>query len=368
MASAAASEGLEQWKSEADRYRELYQSTKLEYEDFQESSKELEDELDNIIKELEQDIKSLKNKNLKLSLDNDALTERINVENKKHHLLTNELQDEIAQLNSHNQTILDEMRRLEQKNDDLERNSRIIYVSLEDLKKKLEHEAEKNAFLESELDEKSTTMTVTVQRLREEARDLTEELNVRDLKAQHEDQQQESGKKDHIEQESENKENDKEDCKHDSSGTTIAHQRTTTELIPTAKPISMTPIASRRTPITNGIGGRGSRSGRGGGGYHTPNNNYYASPDLRRATQNGYADSPISQSPRNYALSIVGDLLKKVGNLEAKLTSCRNIVNDQTMRSSPSSPCVVDTSNENNNNQQPASPTQPQQQSKNVLV
>ena len=43
-------------------------------------------------------------------------------------------------------------------------------MSLEDLKKKLEHEAEKNAFLESELDEKSTTMTVTVQRLREEAR------------------------------------------------------------------------------------------------------------------------------------------------------------------------------------------------------
>ena len=48
------------------------------------------------------------------------------MENKKHHLLTNELQDEIAQLNSHNQTILDEMRRLEQKNDDLERNSRLV--------------------------------------------------------------------------------------------------------------------------------------------------------------------------------------------------------------------------------------------------
>jgi hypothetical protein len=70
------------------------------------------------------------------------------------------------------------IRELEQKNDDLERNYRCAMFSLDEFESKLEHAVERNALLESELDEKNQ-LAETVQRLRDEARDLKQELAVR---------------------------------------------------------------------------------------------------------------------------------------------------------------------------------------------
>ena len=79
-------------------------------------------------------------------------------------------------------SVKDEMQRyireLEQKNDDLERNYRCAMFSLDEFESKLEHAVERNALLESELDEKNQ-LAETVQRLRDEARDLKQELAVR---------------------------------------------------------------------------------------------------------------------------------------------------------------------------------------------
>ncbi|ROT76580.1 putative nuclear distribution protein nudE-like 1-B [Penaeus vannamei] len=70
------------------------------------------------------------------------------------------------------------IRELEQANDDLERAKRATVTSLEDFEARLNLAIERNAFLESELDEKEA-LKVMVQRLKDEARDLRQELSVK---------------------------------------------------------------------------------------------------------------------------------------------------------------------------------------------
>ena len=76
------------------------------------------------------------------------------------------------------------IRELEQKNDDLERTNRCAMFSLGEFESKLNEALERNAILESELDEKDE-LSEAVQRLRDEARDLKQELAVRQQKTHH---------------------------------------------------------------------------------------------------------------------------------------------------------------------------------------
>ena len=69
------------------------------------------------------------------------------------------------------------VRELEQQNDDLERAKRSTLASLEDFEGRLNIAIERNAFLESELDEKEN-LKMVVQRLKDETRDLRSELKV----------------------------------------------------------------------------------------------------------------------------------------------------------------------------------------------
>ena len=69
------------------------------------------------------------------------------------------------------------VRQLEQQNDDLERAKRSTLASLEDFETKMNAMIERNAFLESELDEKES-LKAAVQRLKDETRDLKSELRV----------------------------------------------------------------------------------------------------------------------------------------------------------------------------------------------
>ena len=69
------------------------------------------------------------------------------------------------------------VRELEQQNDDLERAKRSTLANLEDFEGRLNVAIERNAFLESELDEKENLRGV-VQRLKDETRDLRQELKV----------------------------------------------------------------------------------------------------------------------------------------------------------------------------------------------
>ena len=53
-----------------------------------------------------------------------------------------------------------------------------------------------------------------------------------------------------------------------------------------------------------------------------------------KAIPNGFGTSPLNPSARISALNIVGDLLRKVGTLESKLAACRNFAKDQASRKS----------------------------------
>lgn len=193
----------------------------------------------------------------------------------------------------------------------------MIIATLSDFEMRLNKESEKNAFLESELDEKNN-MEITVQRLRDEARDLSQELHVRQLK------QQQSTEHEKLD----NKENTKDE----------------------QPPQMMTPPGKlgnckRLSAMSNGMNNNNPTTS-------TPHHNNATTPthhDSRRVLLTGNMDT-LQSSPRVYALSIVGDLLRKVGALESKLASCRNIVLDQSSRSHSTSTTSSHNANENNNN------------------
>lgn len=71
------------------------------------------------------------------------------------------------------------VRELEQKNDDLERAERVVAESVAAVEASLNMAIERNAILESEVDEKET-LKVKLQRLVDETRDLKQELMVKE--------------------------------------------------------------------------------------------------------------------------------------------------------------------------------------------
>lgn len=71
--------------------------------------------------------------------------------------------------------MLSYVRELEQKNDDVERCHRAVMGTVDDIQVQLNSQIEKNALLETELDEKDALQTM-VQRLKDEQRDLQQEL------------------------------------------------------------------------------------------------------------------------------------------------------------------------------------------------
>lgn len=88
------------------------------------------------------------------------------------------MQEEVNKLKTEATQRKDYIRQLEQTNDDLERSHRNALASVEDFEDKLNQVLEKNALLEVELYEKEE-LNICVQRLKDEVRDLNQELNHR---------------------------------------------------------------------------------------------------------------------------------------------------------------------------------------------
>lgn len=84
------------------------------------------------------------------------------------------------QLNSERESLRSYVRELEQKNDDLERTNRVVSESVAGFEAMLNQAYEKNAMLEMEIDEKEQ-MQINLQRLMDEARDLKQELKIRNI-------------------------------------------------------------------------------------------------------------------------------------------------------------------------------------------
>lgn len=280
---------LQYWKDQAHHFKRVVREVQDEMAEFTESSKELEKELESMNEMNEKELKEMRQKNMKLNLECESLKEKLESHQEESYRQITDLENELAMATALKAENIKYIRELEQANDDLERTKRATIVSLEDFEQRLNHALERNAFLESELDEKEA-LAVTVQRLRDEARDLSQELAVRqrkDVPSEHNDSK--------------------------------LGQSTPSK--PSTLPVLTRQPSNSSSPAI------------------TRNNNNISQPSTPTRDQNGVLPqgstpkpAPLTPSARVSALNIVGELLRKVGALETKLSSCRNFV-----RESPSS-------------------------------
>lgn len=139
----------------------------------------MEIELETQLKQAESKVEDLGIKNARLQAEVDSLRERCAGTTSSFQKKIETLEDELAQLHAVKRELNRYIRELEQTNDDLERAKRSTVCSLEDFEARLNKAIERNAFLESELDEKQE-LSAVVQRMKDEARDLRQEIVIRD--------------------------------------------------------------------------------------------------------------------------------------------------------------------------------------------
>lgn len=279
-------EEVKYWKSKAEDWARAAKDAKEELEEFQEGSRELEAELEAQLEQAELKNKDLKSLSNRLQMENENLKEKLEQCSREYHFQINELETELAEIKGIKDKLAKYVRELEQQNDDLERAKRSTLASLEDFEARMNAAIERNAFLESELDEKEA-LKMSVQRLKDETRDLRSELKV--LNPQIEEEEPDNDKKVGLQLslDSNKLSLDSNKISESTEGTKLLNGET-----PSTPP-----------KLSNGFG-----PGPGQGPY------------------NGTA--PLTPSARISALGIVGDLLRKVGALELKLVSCRNIVKE----------------------------------------
>ncbi|XP_023649952.1 nuclear distribution protein nudE-like 1-B isoform X2 [Paramormyrops kingsleyae] len=271
-------EEIEYWKALSHQNMQSYQEAQEELLEFQEGSRELEAELEAQLGQAEHRIRDLQTENQRLKSEAEALKEKLEQQYAQSYKQISVLEDKLGQTQGIKEQLHKYVRELEQANDDLERAKRATIVSLEDFEQRLNQAIERNAFLESELDEKESLL-VSVQRLKDEARDLRQELAVRERQTDTRMSAPSSPTPD----------SDKTD-----SGVQASLSLPATPLCK-----NMDSVFTSSTVLTNGCN-----------------------------------NSPLTSSARVSALNIVGDLLRKVGALESKLAACRNFAKDQAAKRS----------------------------------
>ncbi|XP_019740358.1 nuclear distribution protein nudE-like 1-B [Hippocampus comes] len=172
-------EEVDYWKSQALKYQQSCREAQEELQEFQEGSQELEAELEAQLGQAERRLRDLQSENERLKSEADNLKEKLEKQHAQSYQQISVLEDDLGRTRSVKEQLHKSVRKLEQANDDLERAKRATIVSLEDFEGRLNQAIERNAFLESELDEKESLL-VSVQRLKDEARDLRQELAVRE--------------------------------------------------------------------------------------------------------------------------------------------------------------------------------------------
>ena len=114
-------------------------------------------------------MRDLHSENQRLKNELDSIKEKLEQQYVQSYKQVSVLEDDLGQTRNIKDQLHKYVRELEQSNDDLERAKRATIVSLEDFEQRLNQAIERNAFLESELDEKESLL-VSVQRLKDEAR------------------------------------------------------------------------------------------------------------------------------------------------------------------------------------------------------
>ncbi|KAG7491916.1 hypothetical protein MATL_G00008590 [Megalops atlanticus] len=275
---ASTEEELNYWKEQAAKLQQSAEAAQEELQEFQQMSRDYEAELETELKQCEARNRELLSHNNRLRMELESYKERLETQQSEAFRHISTLEADLAETTAVRDHLQKYIRELEQANDDLERAKRATIMSLEDFEQRMNHVIERNAFLESELDEKENLLE-SVQRLKDEARDLRQELAVQ--------QKQERRP-------------------------SLGPSKDTDKTEPLSRPQSGLP-SHPATPS-------GQRE----------SNSAFATPPASYRRGDGLTGTPLTTSARISALNIVGELLRKVGNLESKLASCRDFVYDQS--------------------------------------
>ncbi|XKL67062.1 hypothetical protein PGB90_010482 [Kerria lacca] len=250
---ATAQEEVEYWKKK-------YEEFEKEYEEYQQNSQMIEKELETSLEQAEKMNRDLKTKNNHLILENETLKKKYEQEHDDFINQILELEEESKRCLSREENYVKYIRELEQKNDDLERSQRATYMSLAEFEVKLNSAIERNVLLESELDEKEN-LKAMVQRLKDETRDLKQEIQVRERELR--------------------PDNDK--------ATAVTRRCSSFRIATSTPPVD---VSSKRTSV--------------------PNNDPSGKPHTHIKSLSG-GHSVLTTPTRVSAMNIVGDLLRKVG-------------------------------------------------------
>ncbi|XP_036163727.1 nuclear distribution protein nudE homolog 1 isoform X12 [Myotis myotis] len=252
-------EAANYWKDLAMTYKQRAENTQEELREFQEGSREYEAELETQLQQIETRNRDLLSENNRLRVELETIKEKFETQHSEGYRQISALEDDLAQTKAIKDQLQKYIRELEQANDDLERAKRATIMSLEDFEQRLNQAIERNAFLESELDEKENLLE-SVQRLKDEARDLRQELAVQQ----------------------------KQEKPRTPMPSSVAAERTDIAVQATGS-VPSTPVAHR-----------------GPSSSFTPGT-------FRRGLDDSTGGTPLTPAARISALNIVGDLLRKVG-------------------------------------------------------
>ncbi|XP_029945460.1 nuclear distribution protein nudE homolog 1-A-like [Salarias fasciatus] len=289
-------EELEYWKEQAARHQQSAEEAQEELQEFQQMSRDYEVELEAELKQCEARNRELLTANNRLRMELENYKDKYETQHSEAYRQISSLEGDLAETSAIRDQFQRYVRELEQANDDLERAKRATIMSLEDFEQRMNQVIERNAFLESELDEKENLLE-SVQRLKDEARDLRQELAVQQ-------KQQSQDRKPSFS----SAVRDPSSALASSSSSSVLP---TPPLTPPDRRTQDTPssLSSRPQPPTE----------EALSANQPPSNRGDAAPA-----------PPLTTSARISALNIVGELLRKVGNLESKLASCRDYVHQQT--------------------------------------
>ncbi|CAK1584153.1 unnamed protein product [Parnassius mnemosyne] len=164
---------VEYWRIQAKHYEQKANDIQQELDEYTENSAQLEKELEASLVQVEKQNRDLEFQNQRLKNEIDILRKKL--ERSQHE--TNALESELQALKIEKEKQAIYIREIEQKNDDLERGQRVISESVSCIETLLNQAYERNAVLESEVDE-IENLRVKLQRATDEARDLKQELKV----------------------------------------------------------------------------------------------------------------------------------------------------------------------------------------------
>ncbi|XP_075999376.1 nuclear distribution protein nudE homolog 1-like [Genypterus blacodes] len=294
-------EELHYWKDQAATYQQSAAEAQEELQEFQQMSRDYEVELETELKQCEARNRELLTANNRLRMELENYKDKYETQHSEACRQISSLEGDLAETTAIKDQLHKYIRELEQANDDLERAKRATIMSLEDFEQRMNQVIERNAFLESELDEKENLLE-SVQRLKDEARDLKQELAVQQ--------------------------------KQDSKPSLRAAAKE-----PSPSPSSLaglltpppTPLDKRAEDKTTSSSSSELLPSAAAPSTPTVSADSLATPPPSISRGESLSATPLTTAVRISALNIVGELLRKVGNLESKLASCREYIHEQTV-------------------------------------